>query len=327
MIALWLIGCVEAPATPDTGSEVPLGWFSDDPLVRDTATCEDVVVDVEPDGSGAWYWRDPATVRVATGNQEAYSARLLDSLGLVVPTSTTWADTGLAFTVEVEGHFAPTTDYSLEVTDCTGATKWPFSTSALGAPLTAGSSSLQGNTYMVDFSQATWLEPAGFGTVLAVYFDKPVLIGVEWADDGMLDLMGSQGVVSESGILYQNIQDPTWDFPAAPFSEAPYFLANSDVVVVTFSDVDVPLNHFAISGTFSADGTTLGGAVATGLGDTRNMGVLVGEGDDPNAICVLASRLGALCEACPDGEPYCMAMYATDVEGTLRPELELVKIE
>ena len=62
---------------------------------------------------------------------------------------------------------------------------------------------------------------------------------------------------------------------------------------------------------------TLRGRMA-GLLDARDLaGVLVDNGlieeEDPGAVCDLIATFGVLCEACSDGEDYCLSIYVDQI--------------
>jgi hypothetical protein len=322
---LLLAGCKGDTPNPDSDPGYETGWFTD---TADPENCEALVVTTEPEADVSdWYWRSPPTVFVGKANPDAYRARLETADGTPVATNLTWADNGLSFELVLPVGLEPNTAYVLDVTDCRETQRIPFSTSSLGTPLEGGVEGLIGNTYVIDLTAATWIEPGGFGAILALYFTTPVLIGVEYADAAVIDLMGAQGWETDEGDILQNTQQPSFDFPAANFSAAPFFEADADALVIEFDSVAVPITDFALTGTLSADATVLGGGTITGLGDTRNMGTLLDKPDEPGAICDLAATLGAVCEPCPDGESYCMFMRATNVTGNLVPDVTLSRTE
>ena len=159
--------------------------------------------------------------------------------------------------------------------------------------------------------------------MLSLYFTTPILIGVEWADEAIIDLLGAMGRVTEAGAFVQT-GDPTWDFPVADFSDQPLLAATAPRVDVEFQGVAVTIYDFSLEGTFAADGSQLGGGVVRGVGDTRNMGVFIGN-DDPGALCDLAESMHSECIACPDGFRYCLEMEAHSVDGSLVQGLTLVR--
>lgn len=320
MIALLLVlvGCAE---DTDSGIIEDTAWWPD---TGDT-DCDDYIVRTWPDdGDDDWYWRAPPTVLARTDAQEAYAARLLDADGELIETETVWVEN--SFRVVFDGALDPLAGYMLQVADCHGPRDIGFTTSAYGTPLAIAGADLVGRTYAFDMSTARWDQPIGFGTLLSLYFTTPILIGVESVSGGAVDLLGAQGKRDDSGMA-QVDSEPTWDFPEADFSQAPYFTTVADQITVEFDEVYVPIHDFALSATFAADGTTMGGGAVSGIGDTRNMGPLLNQPNNPAAVCNIASGAGAPCEPCPDdGEPYCLRLSARDATGVLVEGLTLVPV-
>ena len=67
-----------------------------------------------------------------------------------------------------------------------------------------------------------------------------------------------------------------------------------------------------LEGTFSPDGTSLGGAWFGGLVNTSELAPLLdlGSVDEPDIICEYISAFGLSCENCGDGTPYCIYVEA-----------------
>jgi hypothetical protein len=184
-----------------------------------------------------------------------------------------------------------------------------------------------GKTYNVDLVGSTWIEPGAMGALLSLYFTTPILLGVQWADEATIDLLGAPGYEDSLGELQQYIWEPTWDFPLADFSAQPYFIAQTEQVVFQFGSVDIPIYNFSLEATFASDGSSMGGGEMSGLGDSRNMGILFEQPDDEMAVCDLAATLGVYCQACPDGKETCLYLKAVDVDGQLLSHLSLVEKE
>ena len=71
------------------------------------------------------------------------------------------------------------------------------------------------------------------------------------------------------------------------------------------------MHQMHLEGTFSPDGSGMGGAWISGLVDTRNLGTLMGIGTGDDAICnYLNESFEAPCEDCGDGEVYCLYIKA-----------------
>jgi hypothetical protein len=155
-----------------------------------------------------------------------------------------------------------------------------------------------------------------------------VVLGVRYADERSIDLMAAPGLVSDLGVVTQDRNVPSWNFPLADFSQSPFVDAQAPSIELTYDDgadgVAIPVADFVLQGTFSADGTRLGGGVLEGLGDTRNVGALLGD-DAPNAVCDLAAGFGVECIPCADLLPYCLRLRAEALEAEWIPGLELVE--
>ncbi|MBA2321245.1 MAG: hypothetical protein H0V89_08820 [Deltaproteobacteria bacterium] len=305
----------EQPSVTDTG------WFT-----GETPNCTATVSLTEPAADeGGWFWRDAPRVFVTESDTAGFTAVLTGPTGEIVPTEIVWG-TGLDFHVTFDGGLEPDADHVLEVTDCSGTTEVPFHTGTYGMPVTGGASSLSGNTYQLDLVGAEWVQPSGLGPLLVGFFTTPILLGVSFADDDFIDLLGAPGFTDVDGELQQDDSTETWDFPLVSFEQSPFVIAYSDNVVFEFSDVPIPIDDFGFETTFSADGTSLGGTVINGVADTRGLGVLLDD-PDPNAICLLAETFGTYCIPCSDALPYCLVMEVRDVDGTLVSGLTLHTVD
>lgn len=307
-----------APRLTDTG------WFAASTI--ETETCEDRFVSSEPeDGAIDWYWRDRPEVLTNSVNHDAYSVYLETTAGKPIDVSITWDDSGRRGTVDWEGFLEANTSYVLGMIDCSGLTEVTFGTSEFGQPLRDPPSSLVGNSYLIDLVGATWTQPAALAGVISLYFNTPVLLGVERADADVIDLLGAPGIVDPLGFVTQDLSSPTWDFPLTPFA-APFLDSQASTVHLSYGSgvdaIDIPVEDFVLQATFSADGTRLGGGVLSGHGDTRNLGVLLGDAA-PDTLCQFAVGLGVACTACRDGMPYCLDLVGEDVEGTLLPGVDV----
>ncbi|NCG18363.1 MAG: hypothetical protein GWP91_05030 [Rhodobacterales bacterium] len=304
---------------------IDTGWFTDTGLF-DAASCKDRVTGTLPDtGTSDWYYRDNVEVYVGREGAESYAIRLLDTAGVPVPMTPVWSEEGLRAVLELDGPLKPNTDYELHTTDCAETSISSFRTSSFGEPLNISEADLIGKTWHLDLLGANWIEPGGVTSLLQLYFTTPTLFGVRYANGDIIDFIGAPGDVDLLGQIIQ-AAGPIWDFPTTDFSNSPYFDASTDLLVFGYNGVEVPVNNFRLTATISADGRRLGGGSLSGLADTRDLGVLLGGGfaDDPNAICDIAGGMGVDCSDCPDGEPYCLFMHATDIEATVIDGLTLL---
>jgi hypothetical protein len=324
VVVLAFAGC-------DDGGRIDLldtGWFdSDGPVDSDgTRACRGRVVDISPvNGESDWFWRTPPVVSVDTVADD-YVVRLTDALGRTVPTTLVAADdVGLKLEVQMEGGLEAHTEYLLEVDDCYETRTVTFSTSHYGTPVRGGAASLLGRTYQLDLSGAEWIEPGGFGPILATNFNTPVLVGVMYADASNLDWIGATGVTS-AGRVRQDRGFPTWEFPVSSFAESPYFETTADQVELSISGYQLPIIDFQLSGTLSEDASHFAGGSLIGLGDTRYAGGAVGLPGNETAMCDLAAGLGVPCTNCPDGEPLCLQVQLEQLLGQEVEGLSLVPV-
>ncbi|MEQ1502676.1 MAG: hypothetical protein ABMB14_10620 [Myxococcota bacterium] len=323
-------GCHKNPDPPPPGDLTDTGWFTTSTATVDPDHCPDRFVSSVPaDGADDWYWRTRPTVFTETTDHDAYDVWLQTATGERLDTTLVWDELGLKATVEWDGYLRANTDYVLGYEDCASLHTAAFHTSSLGAPLLDPPGSLQGNTYLLDFVGANW-EPAALSGVMSLYFTTPVLLGIQLATEDQIDLLGGPGVADDFGGVAQDVTSPTWDFPLADFSGAPFLNAAVDRVSLKYggvaSAIEIPIEDFLFQGTFSADGTILGGGVLSGLGDSRNLGEVLNQPDNPGAMCELAGSVGVVCQPCRDGQPYCLDLRATGLAGELIPGLALVEI-
>ena len=310
MILAWLLAChpheTDAPLL-DTG------WFQDTGDWR----CADRMMSSRPDaGTANWYWRDPLVVRTGTRDAALYDAWIVDVDGVPVASSTAWTADQPELVVTPDAPLRAASTYSLVVSDCEGLQFVPFATSTLGEPLTGGPESLIDATFAVRLQDAAWDEPAGLGGLIALYLDWPVLLGVQFANHDLVDLIGAQGYLNGDGEARQITTSPTWDYPLSDFDQAPYIDTTApEIHIAASTSVVLPIYDFRLRATFAADARSIAGARVSGLADTRGLGPALDMGDTDDAVCRAASNFGVACVPCPDGQPLCLKMDARDVTG------------
>ena len=319
-----VLACAGCPSPLDGGERLmDTGWFTDTGS-GPVSSCTARVVDTLPVADAVdWYWRDAPHVWVEE-TSSVYEVRLIDEVGRITQTTLDWSDDALSFHARFDGGLAPLTRYTLEITDCGTVHEIPFETGALGRPVDGGVTSLVGKTYQIGLGEAEWVEPGGFGPLLSLYFDDPILLGVEWVDDTRIDFVGAQGYIDSFGEIGQ-ASGPLWDFPMSEFADRPYFENRAELVTLEVLGAALPITDFVLDGTFDASGTFFGGGVLSGNGDTRDMGALAGSPGEEAAICDLAATLGVMCDPCSDGQPYCLYVELHDVVGSLVDGLTLVR--
>lgn len=319
IVALFLLsGC--QMKVPAGGDLLDTGWFDDGAVTACTAR---VQATVPADQTAGWSWRGFPHVSVAEAS-DVYKVRLTDEGGLIQPTTVVVDNTGLNLDVTFDGGLKPSTGYVLELTDCAGTSTVTFRTSELGLPLQDGPDTVVGRTYELDLVNATWVEPGGFGSFLASNFDVPVLVGVAYADAHTLKQNGGPGLVVD-GEVRQDLDRPTWDFPVSSFDDAPWFSTTAASINLDIGGYPLPVHNFRLEATFLPDGSGLGDGILVGLGDTRGASGALGS-DDPFTICNYAAAIGAACQACPDGLPFCLSVELHDLVGTEIEGLRLVPV-
>ncbi len=288
--------------------------------------CEVGVISVSvDDGETDVYYRDTFVVSFSGDGQAAgASLTLTDASGASVPADVTWSEGNVQ--ASVSAVLDATATYTLTASVCGADTTRSFTTSTLGTPMTMEAGDLVGRTYVFRMSESTITQPP-FLNALRSQLSVPILIGVTQADASTVTLLGGLGELRNDGTYRQYLGEPTWDFPAADFTENPYFEAQSARIVLAYAGADIPVENFTLSGTFTSDGSTLAEAIVTGLGDTRNMGALVSQPDNPGAVCGFAEAAGVPCEPCADGEPYCLFIVAEQIDATYVDGVTVVPVE
>jgi len=316
------LGCGGNPDRP--ARLMDTGWFTGS-VSYGPDSCAEKIGGFDPaDGTNDWYWQDNPSLWVDAASTDAYWVELVDEAGVAAAASPNWSPEGLKLTFELDAPLQPATTYRWQASDCAAWHQAQFSTSDFGLPLTLDPADLVDRTWSLDLLGADWTEPAGAEALIQLYFSSPALLGVRYADDERIDLLGAPGDLDAFGVLTQ-ASGATWDFPTADFTGSPFFEAVADTVVFQYDGVEIPIHDARLAGSFSADGLSIGGGQLSGLGDTRDLGAFLGgaQGDNPDAICDLAATLGVECTDCPDGGRYCLFLDAADIDGELVEGLTL----
>jgi hypothetical protein len=267
------------------------------------------------DEAADFYYRSAVEFEFIKNKDEDATIMLESAAGDRVDGAVGWSGSIISFTPSAP--LANATTYSATLSHCAGSQDITFTTSALGGALEGGADSLVGMTYAVALDEARFVKPEGVGGLLGGLLTQDILIGVTEATDTDLKLIGA---LSQEGSTDQDMCEPSIDFPvAADFTTAPYFSIESDALSLSAGGFDISINDFTLAGDFSADGSMIGGAVLAGLIDARDLtGALIGAGlitdDDPQAVCDLISAFGVVCEACSDGEDYCLTIHVDQID-------------
>ncbi|MDP2316214.1 MAG: Ig-like domain-containing protein [Pseudomonadota bacterium] len=224
----------------------------------------------------------------------------------------TRSEDGTVLSYTPDAPLTPNTAYTATLESCAGSTEIAFTTSGLGTAL-ADPAALIGRTWSFDLAAARLVSPEGMNLVLSSVPQQPLLIGVTAVDADTLDIIEGSSLVVDGEPLTQEYCFATTDLPGAEFAESPYFHLSAAAATVAVGGAPVTVSDLVITGTFSVDGTFIGGGTLSGILDTRNMGVLVGDEGNPSAACDLMVSAGIRCGDCPDGERYCLDLLADQI--------------
>lgn len=287
----------------------------------DTPCLAAVIALTPADGATSVYYRDTYTVAFDTDGSAAL-IEVRDAAGVAAPTSITWSEGNVEAFVTADLY--PSSPYTLHVELCGVTSEATFVTSDLGTPIIEGPGSLVGHTYMIQLSEADITTPAVLEALAAEYLTVPLLFDVTQSDESTITFLGGLGEQNDDGTFSQIDGLPTWDFPAGDFTSSPYFATRADYITLMYGEYAIPIEEFTLDGVFTSDGSQILEGHATGKADTRNMAELLAQpADNYAALCDLAGSLGVYCEACLDGEPYCLYIAAEQIEASYQPGLTL----
>ena len=302
------VGCSSKDGDDDSGF-----GSSTDGGVADGCEVEEVSP-AYPEADGAEFYYRGHVEFVFDGIDEDATITVTDGAGGAVDGSTSWEENKLSFAPTAP--LAPSTQYSATLSHCGGDSTIGFMTGTLGSALDANVD-LTNKTYVVDLDSARFVKPAGVGGLLLGMLEQYILLGVTSVSDTEIQMLGAISKSKEDE--NQDTCDPSINFPtAADFTTAPFFSVGPESTELSVAGISVVINDLMIAGDFASDGSYIGGAILAGLLDARDLaGVLVDNGliedDDPNAVCELIATFGVLCEACTDGEDYCLSIYVDQI--------------
>jgi len=300
----------DADADADDTGEVP------DP----EDVCSGLVEELSPeDAQTGWFYRDTLTVKFTDVPDpiDAVDISLVTADGEEVPFTLTWNDEH-SLDAYLSADLVGDTVYTLTAS-CENEMSATFETDEFGSPMESSTEDLIGKVFELDLPNAEFTEPPAVGALLGSYLSSPLLASVQAADEENLTLLVAQGYWDEDGVAYQDMGTGCYDFPPADFSEAPYFAADTDYINILYQsgaiEASIPMRDMHLEGTFSPDGSAIGGAWIGGLVDTRSLGPLldIGDSDEPEVVCEYVSVFGLSCEDClgeidcnvdEDGEPW-----------------------
>jgi hypothetical protein len=313
------------PTTDDDGKTGTGGDTSDTDLDTDSGggseNCDVHLVGTDPStGAAGVYYRDPLTLDF-DGDASAMTVKITDSAGVEAPNSVAWSEGNVQATVTAE--LSPSTNYTAVVDLCGAQSTVAFATSDIGAPIAEGNASLLGRVYGFSLNEAEITDPEILEAFDDQFFTQPLLFEVEAADDATITLLGAVGIVNDAGDLEQDTRTPTFDFPAADFTGSPFFSASTSQLTISYFGYEIPIYDFAFAGVFTSDGGSIVRGTVEGLVDTRNIGPMLDQGDEPDAACNFAASFGVYCELCPDGEELCLGLVGEQITA---PEIEGIDV-
>lgn len=272
--------------------------------------CEVTVSGLSPEsGTTDVYYRDVMGVEFdEDASALSPTVSLTDSAGTEIGTSVEFDDTGFKAAITPTTPLEALTEYTLSVEVCENTSAVSFTTSEYGGSLDIEVSALLGSTFNFSLGDAEYTKPEGLGALLSSFLNAPLLIGIDATDGDNIHILGTQGREGDTEVEPDPAYD-IWNFGNADVDGA-YFKSEAANIEIGYDCATIPIYDFQLEGTFAADGTSIGGGSATGLGDSRNMGCLIGAGSDPAAICNYAAGFGFSCDTCPDGNPWCLTIEA-----------------
>ena len=288
--------------------------------------CTAEVIEITPeDGEDDVFYRDSLSVAFTEDASAATFTLTDDSTAMVVETVVSWGEDNLMATLSPTDFLSGATAYTLTVNVCEVETVAAFETSAYGQPVEGGNETLTGMTSVILFENVNFTQPENIGPIIAGYLDVPLLVGVLGADVNNIDVIAAQGYFHNVNGYMQRINEPSWTFGQVDLDGNAYFSGQVSEIDFGDSTLSIPVHDFSLSGTFAPDGSHFAGGTIGGQVDSRFMAPMFGQ-TDPAYPCELMASLGAACEACPDGEVYCMTLLGEDIVSTDVPDLTLVEV-
>jgi len=172
--------------------------------------------------------------------------------------------------------------------------------------------------FHLDLASATFTEPPGIGSLLAIYLADVYLVahvsslvqGNNSADIFMAvtDLSG--------GVFVQDLCDETISLSEGAFWNDPNLHVEFAEFPIAVDAYTCSIYDVEIGWTFAANGNALFDGVFEGEFDTRCLDPLIDPGAGEGAACDLLASLGIGCIPCSNsGEPFCLVMAAEAMEG------------
>jgi hypothetical protein len=255
------------------------------------------------------YYRAPVEFHL-TGADETAVASVTDSAGAAVSGTSTQSDNALTVYFTPDAPLTSSSSFTANLAYCSGDASVPFSTSSLGAGLDKGTD-LLGNTYALNLNESRFVKPEGIGVLLQQYVTQEILVSIT-AVDTSISMIGGIAVEG-SEPPSQDFCTETFDFPEADFSGSPFFLLGPADTPLTIAGFTITIGDMLVSGTFASDASYFGGGVLSGQIDGDEVAEAFDEIEDAEALCALASSVGATCEDCGDGRVSCLSIEVDQI--------------
>ena len=333
VLPLLFVGCNKDDDGSETGlidtEDTQTGEDSGTEETGDTDTevpCTAEVIEMTPeDGDDDVFYRDALTVAFSEdASQAEFVISGLES-GEVIPHSTSWGDGNLMATLSTDSPLQGATEYTLTAQICDVTSHASFETSEYGQPIDGGNGTLIGLTSVLLFENVKFTQPENIGSILSLYFDVPLLVGVLGADNTEIDVVAALGYFDNVDGYKQRINEPTWTFGQVNLDGSAYFVGEVEEIDLGYNNVSIPVYNFGLSGTYAPDGSHFAGATLSGKVDTRHMAPLFGQTEE-NYVCELVGGMGVACEACPDGETFCITILGEEIVSEAVPVVTLIEV-
>jgi hypothetical protein len=309
----------EADADTDTDTDADADADTGD--TGDTGTeptCTTLMTTTVPeDGTADFYWKSPIVIDFDDEPEEKDIISITDADGSAVGFTAEWDETH-GETVTLTPELSGSTEYTVAV-NCLEPQSFGFTTSAYGLPLTIPVEDLVGRTYELDLPGAYFKHPVGIGALLSTYLENPLLVSPVAFTDTEITMLAARGLWDDEGVPSQDMGMGTFPFLPSDWTGAPFFSGDTEEIIVSYdagsSTTDIIIHSVHLEGTFAADGSSIGGAWASGLADTRNLYTLIDVPDMPGVdpedlVCAWVESLGLPCIDCGDGVDRCLYMEA-----------------
>ena len=181
--------------------------------------------------------------------------------------------------------------------------------------------SLVGRVYDFNINDAT-ISPEGLGSVMSGQITQDLLLEVASADASSIAFLGALSVSGDPGA--QDYCAQTMDITGGSLVGNPDFSVGPTNLTMDVAGNAITLTDVYLSGTFSADLSEIVNGEMNALIDSRPLDSAFGlnEGD----ICSYGSMLGFKCQACADGEDFCIAFSASKIRAEYDSKLDLVDV-